>query len=116
MSKKHTRKAKKILLVTIGILSAGLNHLVNLVHLPFFNNIDAVFASSSNTPGGASMINLIFITFRALYFIYFLFSLIGIFNSVTKKEDWTTKIQTPFILLLCISLTDLLTRFVFKLV
>ena len=106
-SKKNTRQAKKLLLGTIGILSAGLYHLAILkVHIQLFKNAEEFFTSSSNAALGIGLASTIFTILRTLYLIYIVISLVGIFNSVRKNEDWMTRAQTPLIVFTCVSLTS----------
>ena len=114
-SKKNTRQSKKLLLGTLGILSAGLYHLTSSsIHIQLFKNVEEFFISSSNVTQGTGTISTIFTILRTIYMIYIVISLVGIFNSVRKNEDWMTRAQIPLIIFTCVCLISLLSRLILK--
>ncbi|MGG6297767.1 hypothetical protein ACQ4M4_25525 [Leptolyngbya sp. AN02str] len=100
--------------LVFGILAGGFITLawVEPAHAQFFGNAETFFtdmlAGSAMGAGGTAIVGIVMNTIRALFIIYLIFGLVSVINAARQGEEWKDLAKTPFMVLVCGVVGDVL--------
>ncbi|MBW4651712.1 MAG: hypothetical protein KME20_01430 [Kaiparowitsia implicata GSE-PSE-MK54-09C] len=100
--------------LVFGIAAGGFIVLawVEPAHAQFFGNAETFFTEmldgSELGAGGTAIVEIVMNTIRALFIIYLIFGLVSVINAARQGEEWKDLAKTPFMVLVCGILGDVL--------